>query len=603
MQAKVPHNGQSGARCPDNDVCQRARLSRDARFDGVFFVGVFSTGIYCRPVCPAPLPKEDNVRYFASAQEAAAAGLRPCLRCRPESAPGSAPWRGTATTLGRAMALIDAGALNAAIDSEPDGSAIEALAARLGVGSRYLRKLFQEQLGMSPKAYGDYRRLLLAKALLHQTQLPMSEVAFAAGFGSLRRFNEVFRDKLALTPASLRRSTALPQSQEPGCATDSSHVRTTKEVSSNTSINIGTQEACRVLTADIRLTLSFRPPYDFMALRQFFMARAINGNEWFVDAAGEPCIGKALSIGPLNGYFEASPIKGKHALMVSIYPGPELGNLSAFLSQIRRVLDLDANLGVIEAHISDAIKSLIPKARLQQSEDGGDETRAFDLRALGMQVNSLPGAGSYFEACCRAVLGQQVSLTQATSLLNALVDEVGETVTLGSRECRLFPTPAAVAGAELATLKMPGARKLALNRLGALFAGTALCELAEKAEGIIADKASSDSAEKHNGIRADGLGNSADKGTELLEPTEASLLALKGIGPWTVNYASMRGLSSPDVLLDGDLIVRQRLELCGLAEMLPVLKSRVSPWGSYLTLMLWHMDADVLKTLKSTLIK
>lgn len=490
---------------PSPETCQRARLSRDARFDGLFFTGVFSTGIYCRPVCPAPSPKEENVRYFATAQAAAAAGLRPCLRCRPESAPGSAPWRGTATTLNRAMALIDAGALNA---RDSDGAAaMEALAARLGVGSRYLRKLFQEQLGMSPKAYGDYRRLLLAKALLHQTELSITDVAFAAGYGSLRRFNEVFKAALNLTPGQVRTSS-----------------RSSKQASRP--------------SEGLCLMLGFRPPYDFMALRQFFMARAIEGAEWFVSTDGTPCYGRTLRIEGEAGWFEASLVAKKHALNVHIYPGKDSARLSRWLAEIKRILDIDANLPLIGEHMAALLR------RVATCDFASGELQP------PLPVMPLPGAGSFFEASCRAVLGQQVSLVQATQLLNRLVDETSGYVDLGGRRCRVFPEPGAVERGSLESLKMPGARKLALQALAAAFRDA--------------------------------------------EPSAEALLAVKGIGPWTVSYARMRGLSEPDVLLTGDLVVRQRLAALGIATQTvtaqDALVKGASPWGSYLTLALWHLD-------------
>ena len=184
------------ASAPDPGACRRARLSRDRRFDGEFFIGVTTTGIYCRPICPARTPAEKNVRYYRSAAQAAQAGFRPCLRCRPESAPGSPAWNGTSTTVQRAMQLIDQGALNT--------GTIAALADRLGIGERYLRKLFQRELGVSPTALALNQRLLFAKKLLAETRLPVTEVAFAAGFGSVRRFNSAVREHFRLSPTALR---------------------------------------------------------------------------------------------------------------------------------------------------------------------------------------------------------------------------------------------------------------------------------------------------------------------------------------------------------------------------------------------------------------
>lgn len=183
----------------DATLCYQALAARDARHDGRFFVGVTSTGIYCRPVCPARTPKPDNCRFFAAAAGAEAAGFRPCLRCRPETAPEHGAWRGTESTVARGLDLIARGALDG-----PDAN-VEALAERLGVGARHLRRLFDEHLGASPVAVAQTRRIAFAKQLLHETLLPMSEVAIAAGFGSVRRFNEAFAATYKRPPSSFRR--------------------------------------------------------------------------------------------------------------------------------------------------------------------------------------------------------------------------------------------------------------------------------------------------------------------------------------------------------------------------------------------------------------
>jgi AraC family transcriptional regulator of adaptative response / DNA-3-methyladenine glycosylase II len=182
----------------DRMACYRAISTRDARFDGRLFVGVKTTGIYCRPICPARTPKYENVSFFASAAAAQEAGFRPCLRCRPEISPELAFWRGTSNTVSRALALIEAGGL--------DADDVEGLADRLGVGARQLRRLFRQHVGASPIAVAQTRRVLLAKQLIHETQLPMAEVALASGFGSVRRFNEAFHDLFGRPPARLRQS-------------------------------------------------------------------------------------------------------------------------------------------------------------------------------------------------------------------------------------------------------------------------------------------------------------------------------------------------------------------------------------------------------------
>jgi len=187
---------------PERAICYRALQARDPRFDGLLFVGVTSTGVYCRPICPARTPQFQYCLFFGSAAAAQAAGFRPCLRCRPETAPDLASWRGTSNTVSRALALIAEGVLDC------DGSGVAQLSERLGVGERHLRRLFLKHLGASPIAVAQTRRVLFAKQLIHETRMSMTEVALAAGFGSLRRFNEVFHDLFHRPPSTLRRDRA-----------------------------------------------------------------------------------------------------------------------------------------------------------------------------------------------------------------------------------------------------------------------------------------------------------------------------------------------------------------------------------------------------------
>src|SRR6185295_6558200 len=182
----------------NDNACYRALVTRDRRFDGRLFIAVKTTGVYCRPVCPARTPKRENVRFYTSAAAAQEAGFRPCLRCRPETSPDLGAWRGTSNTVSRALALIESGGL--------DEASLAALCERLGVGERQLRRLFKQHLGASPVAVAQTRRVLLAKQLIHDTQLPMAEVALAAGFGSVRRFNETFQALYGRPPGQLRRS-------------------------------------------------------------------------------------------------------------------------------------------------------------------------------------------------------------------------------------------------------------------------------------------------------------------------------------------------------------------------------------------------------------
>src|SRR5579871_3853222 len=247
----------------DHDACYRAIQTRDARFDGRLFTGVKTTGIYCRPICPARTPKRENVRFFPTAAAAQGAGFRPCLRCRPETSPDLGAWRGASNTVSRALRLIEAGGL--------DETAVDALANRLGIGERQLRRLFREHLGASPIAVAQTRRVLLAKQLIHETRLPMAEVAMAAGFGSVRRFNETFQQLYDRPPAALRR--------------------------------LGGPEASAGGGEAVRLTLPYQPPYDWDAMLSFLALRAIPG----VEQVSERRYARSIGIGGDVGLLTVEP--------------------------------------------------------------------------------------------------------------------------------------------------------------------------------------------------------------------------------------------------------------------------------------------------------
>ncbi|MDD3838355.1 MAG: Ada metal-binding domain-containing protein, partial [Phenylobacterium sp.] len=245
----------------DEDACYRAVCTRDPRFDGRLFTGVKTTGIYCRPICPARTPKRENVTFFRTAAAAQEAGFRPCLRCRPETSPDLGAWRGTSNTVARALALIEAGAL--------DEGDVDALAGRLGVGERQLRRLFQRHVGASPVSVAQTRRVLLAKQLIHETRLPMADVALASGFGSVRRFNETFQQLFGRPPGALRRAGA---AETPAAA-------------------------------GVTLRLAFKPPYDWGQINRFLAARAIPG----VEVVDPSRYARALSVEGRPGVVTVRP--------------------------------------------------------------------------------------------------------------------------------------------------------------------------------------------------------------------------------------------------------------------------------------------------------
>ncbi len=451
----------------DPKICSKARLSRDPRFDGTFFTAVKTTKIYCRSICPAIPPKEQNVTYFRSAIDAANAGYRPCLRCRPDSAPGSPAWKGVNTTLERAIRLIHEGALQ--------GNTLGALSERLGVGERYLRHLFSQHLGVSPKAYALYQQCLFAKQLLHQTKIPITQVALASGFNSVRRFNDCFKLQLNITPSDVRRSS---------------------EISSGT----------------LHLKLFYRPPYDWPSVNKFFAMRAVDGMEWS-DALS---YGRTFQWLGSDGQFTASHNEKDHCFDVSIDIS-DMSNLKPVVNNIRRILDLDVDIQIVQHDLTTHIEEP-------------------NFLREGMR---LPGVWDTFEAGVRAILGQQVSVTAAVNLLTNLIAQLG-TEKNGNR---FFPTPENIDKSDLSFLKMPTSRKKTLKNLAHYYLTTETPENPEE------------------------------------------WIKLKGIGPWTVSYAKLRGLSDPDVYMGGDLGVKKVESRLG-NHFNP---ESVSPWRSYLTLQLWGL--------------
>ena len=281
----------------NQQTCERARRSRDPRFDGRFFIGVTTTGIYCRPICPAPSPKEGNVRYFGSAAAAAEAGFRPCLRCRPETSPGTPAWLGTSTTVSRALRLIDETGLSE--------ESLEDLAERLGIGSRQLRRLFLKHLGASPVAVAQTRRLHFAKTLIDQTNLPFTQAALASGFKSIRRFNASFQTLYGRTPTQLRGLARRQRASPP---------------------------------EHYRFPLSFRPPFDWDSLLGFLAPRAIPGVEEI--AAGS--YRRTIALQGKQGHIDVRLDDRGPALDLRIH-FPDAGALILIVERVRRLFDLRAD--------------------------------------------------------------------------------------------------------------------------------------------------------------------------------------------------------------------------------------------------------------------
>jgi len=378
----------------DSSALYSAYASRDPRFDGVFYVGVTSTGIYCRPVCTARTPKAANCRFFDSAEAAEKASFRPCLRCRPELAPGSAPVDDARRIASLIAERIEEGMLD-------DGAGLEHVATHFGWSSRQIRRIVQKELGVSPIELVLTRRLLLAKQLLTETTLPVIEVAYASGFSSLRRFNDAFRDRYGMPPSRLRRAVD-------GAA--------------------GTADASETLT----LQLTYRPPFDWPGMMTFLGARTLAG----VEQAGEEGYLRTARLGRHTGWIHVRHAPEKRALLVelthSLTPV-----LPALLGRLRHVFDLSARPDIIAA-------------QLMQDESLADAV----ARNPGLRV---PGAFDGFELAARAVLGQQITVKAATTLAGRLVAAFGEPIaTPHPRLTHLCPTPQRIAAASVEELARLG---------------------------------------------------------------------------------------------------------------------------------------------------
>ena len=447
----------------ENLQYRQARLTRDARFDGLFFVAVKTTGIFCRPICPATSPKEENVEYFSMAQLAMQAGYRPCLRCRPDSAPHSWAWKGVDTTVERGLKLLA---------DHPELSVTE-ISVKLGITDRYFRQLFKQKLGISPKQYQLFEQLLFAKQLLHQSALPVEHIAQASGFLCARRLQDNLQRHAYLTPSQIR--------QNP-----------------------------RQASQRIALQLAFRPPYNWPQVRDFLARRAVPGMEEVLPDS----YSRTFSLEKCKGWFCATyqPLKQCFTLSLEL---DKVSQLKIVLAEIRRILDLDADTRLISAQLSEA-----------------GVTEAFVVDGL-----RIPGIWSTFEAGCRAILGQQISVSAAVKLVATLVRELG----IEEEHRFYFPHPTALANSDLAFLGMPESRKATLKAFAAFCA---------------------------------------------TQPENADLdtwMTIKGIGPWTIAYAKMRGQSQPDIWLDTDLVIKKQLAT------LQIDPERVRPWRSYLTFQLWSM--------------
>ncbi len=423
----------------DRTICYRALRTRDRRFDGRFFTGVTSTGVYCRPVCPARTPKRDNCVFFPHAAAAEEAGFRPCLRCRPETSPGTPAWQGTSATVSRALRLIEEGAL--------DRGGVDQLALGVGVGARHLRRLFVEHLGAAPLAVDMTRRVHFAKRLLAETKLSIMQVALSAGFNNARRFNAAFRSCFQQPPSAIRHATRA--AHLPSDATNGA----------------------------ITLRLSYRPPLAWDALLAFLAPRAIPG----VEAVVADSYQRTVALDGREGIMSVAPDPGGEGLVLRA-PLTAAPRLFEMVERVRTLLDLSADPGVIEDQL------------LSDSE-------LANLRVpRGLRV---PGAWDRFELAVRAILGQQVSVRSATTLSGRLVAAFGRRLAepmsgpaaegaagVPAGPAWVFPTPGDLVRAptaRLAAIGIPAARAAAIQELArAVAAGAPVLQRAADLDSTIA---------------------------------------------------------------------------------------------------------------------
>ncbi len=469
---------------PGDSILEEARQARDPRFDGRFFIGVRTTGIYCRPVCPVKMPHKENVSFFDSAAAASEAGYRPCLRCRPEASPGTPAWLGTSTTVSRALRLINDGAL--------DDSSIGELSDRLGVTRRHLNRLFIKHVGASPKTIAQTRRLQFAKRLLDETNLSMTEIAMAAGYGSIRRFNDHFKQTYKSSPSSLRGSGSS-------------------------------------LRGSVQLRLTYREPYDFGGLLNFYHVRVTPGVEQVEDGVYVRNFVEGDSIGQVR----VGQIPDRNELLCEVQGGSPQ-SLMQIVMQVRRMFDVDA----IPEEINRVLTADKQLDRVVSQNPG----------------QRVPGAFDTFEVAVRAIVGQQVSVKGATTVMGNIVSRYGTV-----NGCiTVFPSAEQLAKLDPGSLPMPQKRAMAIQTLAR-----------RVADGSI------------------NLNRVQDA-----DECQAELQEIPGIGPWTAQYIAMRVLGDPDAFLHGDLVLKKVAAAKLGIESEAALIDRAEawrPWRGYAGMHLWRI--------------
>jgi AraC family transcriptional regulator, regulatory protein of adaptative response / DNA-3-methyladenine glycosylase II len=476
----------------DHERCYRAVLSRDARFDGVFYTAVRTTGIYCRPSCPAVTPRSHNVIFYATAAAAQEAGYRACRRCRPDTTPGSPEWNVRADAVARAMRLIGDGVV------ERDG--VEGLASRLGYSQRHVTRMLTQELGAGPLSLARSNRAQAARVLIETTEMPMSDIAFAAGFASIRQFNDSVRRVYALTPTEMRgRRRSTP-------------------------------------TGRITVRLAVRRPFHAEALLDFLQAHVLPGVETVTGRTYVRVLRLPHGLGVMALTLHDDRVDCELELA-------DLRDTAVAIGRARRMLDLDADPVAIDAVLGadPALRDLV-------------------AAAPGLRV---PSHVDGFEVAVRTIVGQQVSVAGANTVLGRHVPTKGTAVDFALADAygltHAFPPPAAFAEADPTTMGMPKSRARTIIGLSQAVADGKL-EL--------------------------------DPGVDR-EAVREQLLEMRGIGPWTAGYIAMRALAHPDILLTTDLVLKRELDARGIT---PDDTARWSPWRSYAGMHLWRATSAFERT-------
>jgi AraC family transcriptional regulator, regulatory protein of adaptative response / DNA-3-methyladenine glycosylase II len=504
-----------GADAREFDVRYRAVRSRDRRFDGQFFVAVTSTGVYCRPSCPAITPKRRNVRFYPTAAAAQSAGFRACLRCHPHAAPGSPEWNRRGDLAARAIGLI--------ADGVVDREGVAGLARRLSYSERHLTRQLTVELGAGPLVLARAQRAQTARMLIQTTGLTLIDVAHAAGFASVRQFNDTIKATYGRTPTELRRESSPANGRNASDGRDATKGH-------------NAVYGCDGGPSELRVRLAYRDPFDWTHMLGFLAARAIPGVE---EITRDGAYRRTLRLPHAYGIAELR-LADKHVECTLRLA--DLADLTAAVGRCRRLLDLDADPAAPDEHLaSDPVLASLAR------------------NTPGVRV---PGTVDGAELAIRAVLGQQVSVLAARTTAGRLTQALGETLPAPDGALtHLFPTPQAIADADIATLPGPIARRRTLK---------VLARALEEQDILI------------------------DPGVDRQE-IRSALLAIPGIGTWTTEYISMRALADPDAFLPTDLGVKRaltQLEQSTSPRDITETAHSWRPWRAYALQHLWASCAS-----------